>query len=109
MAEEGGCPSEDEMQAEETIATLEATIERLAGEKADLLSALKEALWHLSGATEGRTRIRTDELLPAIRAAIAKAEGTAEGARCPNCRQDIPAEYDPDMCVFGRHPRKATS
>lgn len=25
---------------------------------------------------------------------------------CPNCRAHIPPEFDPDTCVFARHPRK---
>jgi len=26
--------------------------------------------------------------------------------RCLNCRHVIPPEYDPNRCVFGRHPKK---
>jgi hypothetical protein len=42
-----------------------------------LLAALEEALWWLSNGAEGRTRIRTDALLPAIRAAIKEARPDA--------------------------------
>ena len=44
---------------------------------ADLLAACEEALWWASGSIEGRTRIRHDEFLPALRAAIAKAKDNA--------------------------------
>jgi len=44
---------------------------RMQTQRNALASALREALWHLSGGLEGRTRKRTDELLPTIRAALA--------------------------------------
>ncbi len=34
-------------------------------------------------------------------------EKNEDGAtRCVNCRRWIPAAYDADYCVFGRHPHK---
>ena len=45
---------------------------------ADLLTVAHEALWRLSSGTEGKTMYRSDEMLPMLRAAIAKAEGREE-------------------------------
>jgi len=71
--ESGGCPSEDEMQAEETIANLEATIERLAQEKADLLVALQTILSEIHDNPLGfKDALSCHQIRETARAAIAR-------------------------------------
>jgi hypothetical protein len=99
----GRCEQETDMSLNDGTVTIDhaayVTLERQARAHGALLDALREAQWHLSGGSEGRTRMRTDELLPLIRTALMLAEG-AERCGHSACSQNFIDTGD-TSCIEG--------